>query len=166
MRRREECAPTRSATIFCMYLVHFSTSFLGPLSWTISLLCAGSGKLMITCKKQSVRVTPSARTAMSDTNKAWGDPVHPLFHSEKGSHVSSLWSREFSHSIQCRATLFMILATRLLSMQQVPPRIPYPLESLTSGNFSRISRIRSPFCPMMVRWNFCSMIRSLVRSFS
>lgn len=34
---------------------------------------------------------------MSDTNKAWGDPVHPLFHSEKGSHVSSLWSREFSH---------------------------------------------------------------------
>lgn len=36
----------------------------------------------------------------------------------------------------------------------------------TSGNLSRTSLIFSPFCPMMVRWNFCSMIRSFVRSFS
>ena len=36
----------------------------------------------------------------------------------------------------------------------------------TSGNFSRTSLIFSPFWPMMVRWNFCSIIRSLVRSFS
>lgn len=36
----------------------------------------------------------------------------------------------------------------------------------TSGNLSRTSLIFSPFCPMIVRWNFCSTIRSLVRSFS
>lgn len=74
--------------------------------------------------------------------------------------------KNFLICIQYRATTFTMLATRLLYMQQVSPQIPYLLESLTSGNFSRISRIRSPFCPMMVRWNFCSMIRSLVRSFS
>lgn len=34
----------------------------------------------------------------------------------------------FLISIQCRATLFMILATRPLSMQQVPP-----LDSLSPG---------------------------------
>lgn len=46
-----KASPTKSATIFCMYFVHFSTSFLGPLSCTISLFCAGSGKLMITWNK-------------------------------------------------------------------------------------------------------------------
>lgn len=38
--------------------------------------------------------------------------------------------------------------------------------AFTSGNLSRTSLIFSPFWPMIVRWNFCSTIRSLVRSFS
>lgn len=42
---------TISATIFCMNFAHFSTSVLGPLSWTMSLFCAGSGKLMMTWNK-------------------------------------------------------------------------------------------------------------------
>lgn len=41
---------TRSAMIFWRNLAHFSTSFFGPLNWTMSLFCAGSGKLMITWK--------------------------------------------------------------------------------------------------------------------
>lgn len=42
---------TISATIFCMNFAHFSTSVLGPLSWTMSLFCAGSGKLIMTWNK-------------------------------------------------------------------------------------------------------------------
>lgn len=41
-----------------------------------------------------------------------------------------------------------------------------PEKTLTSGNLSRTSLIFSPFWPMIVRWSFCSTIKSLVRSFS
>lgn len=116
----EESAPTRSATIFCMYLVHFSTSFLGPLSWTMSLFCAGSGKLMITWKK----------------------------------------------SLQIQVQLLVTTGFRSSANHSLLEDSRRRWETLTSGNLSRISRIRSPFWPMMVRWNRCSMTRSLVRSFS
>lgn len=45
-----------------MYLAHFSTSFLGPLSWTMSLFCAGSGKLIMTWNKPRERVLTSGRS--------------------------------------------------------------------------------------------------------
>lgn len=43
---------TSSAMIFWRNLAHFSTSFFGPLSWTMSLFCDGSGKLIMTWKQK------------------------------------------------------------------------------------------------------------------
>jgi len=69
------------------------------------------------------------QTQTSDTNKAWGDPEHPLSHSEKGSHVSSFWSREeFSHmhSIQSHY-VYDVSNKAIIHVASVP------LDSLSPG---------------------------------
>lgn len=120
---KEAVGRTRSAMIFWRNLAHFSTSFLGPLSWTMSLFCDGSGKLIMTWRPIRSYSSNSIRTQWKLIILQW-------------------WRGEICYSKGQGKHLF------------------------TSGNLSRTSLIFSPFWPMIVRWNFCSTIRSLVRSFS